>query len=94
MGKASRKRPARLGEKLVRIREELGLSQNGIIRRLALTDVISRDNVSAYELGRREPSLLVLLQYARAAGVCLDTLVDDDADLPKKLPSRPRHKAR
>ena len=68
MGKAARRRPARLGEKLLRIRETLGLSQNEIIGRLGLTDVISRDNVSAYELGRREPSLLVLFEYARAAG--------------------------
>jgi len=93
MGKASRKRPARLAEKLIQIREAMDLSQSGMIRHLGLTDVISRDNVSAYELGRREPSLLVLLEYARAAGVCLDTLVDDKANLPKKLPARPRHKA-
>jgi len=92
MGKASRKRPARLAEKLVQIREALDLSQSGMIRHLGLTDAISRDNVSAYELGRREPSLLVLLEYARAAGVCLDTLVDDNANLPKKLPATPRHK--
>ncbi len=94
MGKASRRKPARLAEKLVQIRERLGVSQNGIIRHLGLTDVITRDNVSAYELGRREPSLLVLLEYARAAGVCLDTLVDDRVDLPKKLPSNPKHKGR
>ena len=90
MGKAARRRPARLGEKLVQIRETLGLSQNGMIRHLGLTDVISRDNVSAYELGRREPSLLVLLKFARAAGVTIDDLVDDSIDLPKKLPKTPR----
>jgi transcriptional regulator with XRE-family HTH domain len=89
MGKASRQRPARLGEKLVQIREALGLSQNGMIRHLGLTDVISRDNVSAYELGRREPSLLVLLKYARAAGVPMDVLVDDTLELPKKLRGHP-----
>jgi len=94
MGKASRRRPKRLGEKLRHIREGLGLSQNGIIQQLGLADVISRDNVSAYELGRREPSLLVLLEYARAAGVCLDLLVDDKADLPKRLPRVPKHKCK
>ena len=92
MGKAARRRPARLGEKLLQIREVLGLSQNEIIKHLGLTEVISRDNVSAYELGRREPSLLVLFEYARAAGVCVDILIDDKSDLPKKLPSLPRHK--
>ncbi|MGH9825894.1 MAG: hypothetical protein ACREDR_21910, partial [Blastocatellia bacterium] len=62
------------------------------IKHLGLTEVISRDNVSAYELGRREPSLLVLFEYARAAGVCVDILIDDKSDLPKKLPALPRHK--
>ncbi len=38
--------------------------------------------VSEFETGRREPSLLVLLKYARAAGVTVDSLVDDeDVDL-------------
>ena len=92
MGKAARRRPARLGEKLLRIREALGLSQNEIIRHLGLTELISRDNVSAYELGRREPSLLVLFEYARAAGVCVDVLIDDKSNLPKHLPAIPRHK--
>jgi len=85
MGRASREKPARLGEKLVQIRETFGLSQNGVIRRLGLEGVISRNNLSSYENGRREPSLLVLLKYARAVGVPMDVLVDDKLDLPKKM---------
>jgi len=87
MGKAARLKPARLGEKLLQIREALGLSQNGIIRRLKFPEPISREHVSAFELGKREPPLLVLLLYARAAGVAIDVLVDDALDLPKRLPA-------
>jgi pyrimidine operon attenuation protein/uracil phosphoribosyltransferase len=42
--------------------------------------------------GEREPALHVLLKYARIAGVCLDVLVDDDLDLPDRLPAKPSHK--
>jgi transcriptional regulator with XRE-family HTH domain len=86
MGKASRQKPERLGEKLVQIREALGLSQNEMIKHLGLTGVVSRNNLSVYESGKREPSLLVLLRYARAVGIALEILVDDELDLPKELP--------
>jgi hypothetical protein len=46
--------------------------------------------ISAYELGNREPSLMVLLTYARIACVYLDVLVDDALDLPDRLPSKPK----
>lgn len=46
--------------------------------------------ISAYELGNREPSLMVLLTYARTACVYLDVLVDDALDLPDRLPSKPK----
>jgi hypothetical protein len=42
--------------------------------------------ISEYERGRREPSLWVLLAYARAACIHLEDLVDDAIDLPAKLP--------
>jgi transcriptional regulator with XRE-family HTH domain len=92
MGRATREKPARLAEKLVRIRQSLGLSQDDIIRVMGLTERLSRDDVSKYERGVREPSLPVLLRFARVAGVCLDALVDDEIDLPAKLPSKPKHK--
>jgi transcriptional regulator with XRE-family HTH domain len=93
MGRATREKPARLAEKLVEIRHALGLSQDEIIRHMGLTDRLSRDDVSKYERGLREPSLLVLLRYAKAAGVCLDALAEDLLDLPVRLPSKPKHKA-
>lgn len=91
MGKASRPKPIHLAEKLLRIRTSLGLSQNEIVRRMGLADEFSRNYISAFELGTREPPLSVLLKYARAAGVWVDVLIDDELDLPQKLPSIIKH---
>jgi transcriptional regulator with XRE-family HTH domain len=88
MGRTSREKPARLAEKLIQIREALGLSQNEILSRMGLTERLNRDDISKYERGVREPSLLVILRYARAAGISTDYLIDDDLDLPKKLTKR------
>ena len=84
---SQRPTPKRLARKLFEIREGLGLSQNGMIERMGLAGRLSREKVSAYERGERVPSLQVLLQYARAASVWMDVLVDDELDLPAKLPS-------
>ena len=92
MGRRARLRPERLAEKLLRIREVLGLSQNGIIRQMGVEELIAQNSVSEYELGKREPPLPILLKYAEAAGVCLDVLANDDLDLPAKLPAKPKHK--
>jgi transcriptional regulator with XRE-family HTH domain len=86
-----RPKPARLGEKLLRIRTALGLSQSAMLKRLGFEDAIWYNQISSYELGRREPPLTILLQYARAANVWADVLIDDDLDLPEELPSRKRH---
>lgn len=88
MGKAARLKPDRLGEKLRQIRENLGLSQDGILIRLKLQEIgIDRSAISRYELGLKEPSLITLLAYARAANIYLDVLADDSLDLPERLPS-------
>jgi hypothetical protein len=34
---------------------------------------------------------MVLLQYARVAGVHMEDIVDDELDLPEKLPGNVRH---
>lgn len=87
MGRLPRPRPARLGEKLLQIRESLGLSQNGMLRRLGFADAVDRSAISDYERGEREPPLPVLLEYARAANLYVDALVDDEVDLPEGLPA-------
>jgi transcriptional regulator with XRE-family HTH domain len=91
MGTSTRPKPLRLAEKLLRIREALGLSQSQMLRRLELDEELFRSSVSAYEHGKREPPYPVLLRYARVAGICTDTLIDDELDLPAKLPSKRKH---
>lgn|SRR3712207_6627167 len=84
------RRPARLGGKLLTIRRSLGLSQNGILRRLGLADELTQAEWSAYERGVRIPSLPVLLMIAELAGVWMDVLVNDDLDLPEEIPASPK----
>ena len=90
MGVKARQRPERLAEKLSQIRVALGLSQSELVRCLGLEDVISYKKISDYERGEREPTLLILLQYARAANVSTDVLIDDKLNLPAKLPAKPK----
>jgi transcriptional regulator with XRE-family HTH domain len=87
MGRASREKPARLAEKLLQIRTALELSQNGMLRRLAVAEKGYRNYISDFENGVREPSLPLLLKYARLVGVSMDVLVDDELDLPEQLPA-------
>lgn len=87
MGSASRPKPARLAEKLLQIRSSLGLSQSEMLSRLGESDELFRSSISAYERGVREPPLPILLKYARVAGVYVDALIDDELDLPRRLPS-------
>jgi transcriptional regulator with XRE-family HTH domain len=85
MGRAARERPKRLAKKLLQIRLALDLSQDGMVVRLGLDEKIFRSSVSGYELGTREPSLPILLKYARCVGISTDVLIDDDLNLPDKL---------
>ena len=81
MGKGAREKPERLAEKLLQIRMSFNLSQGEMANRLRLDKKITRADISKYERGTREPSLLTLLRYARVVGVSLDILVDDEVDL-------------
>lgn len=81
-------RPKRLGEKLREIRLSLGLSQTEMLKRLGLEDAIWYTQISSYELGRRDPPLMILLLYARAVNISTDVLIDDELDLPEQLPSK------
>jgi transcriptional regulator with XRE-family HTH domain len=89
MGQSSRQKPSRLAKKLVAVRNAFQLSQNELIRRLELSDEFTQARISAYERGVREPPLPVLLKYARLAGVYVDVLIDDELELPGKLPAVP-----
>jgi transcriptional regulator with XRE-family HTH domain len=91
MGKRPRPRPKHLPAKLLQIREALGLSQSEMLRRLGYEEEMVYARISEYELGKNEPPLPVLLEYARAANVSTDVLIDDELDLPTKLPAKPKH---
>ena len=90
MGRKPRLKPERLAQKLLQIREGLSLSQTEMMRALGFEIHYSR--ISEYELGKREPPLPVLLKYARLARVNLESVVDDELDLPAKLPAKPKDK--
>lgn len=89
MGRGSRMRPARLPEKILKVREALEETQEGMVRRLGFKE-ITREYISGFERGTREPPLPVLLQIANLAGVYVEVLIDDEVDLPEKLPARPK----
>jgi transcriptional regulator with XRE-family HTH domain len=94
MGRGKQAKPVRLAEKLSSIRSRLGLSQNGIIRQLGLQDELTREEWSAFERSIRMPPWWVLLPLARKVKVSLETLVDDDLDLPAHLSGRRSRKSR
>lgn len=90
MGRGVRMRPARLPEKVLQIRNAFGDTQEGMARRLGFPE-ITREYVSGFERGIREPPLPVLLQMARIAGISVEMLIDDDLELPANLAlDRPR----
>lgn len=92
MGTRARQQPVRLAEKLLQVRMMLGLSQNGMIRQLGVE--FSQNRISDYELGKSEPPLALILRYARLVGICVEVLIDDELDLPAKLPSKTKHSPR
>ena len=87
MGRGPRERPERLAEKLLAIRLMLGLSQTELLKRLGAEERMAYHRISEFESGKGEPSLPVILQYARIANVYMEVLVDDELDLPDGLPS-------
>lgn len=97
MGRAARQRPRRLSEKLVHIRTALGLSQNEMVRRLGMEGQLLREDISRFERGvGGEPPLDLLLRFARVIsttgrGEFLEALIDDEMDLPEKLPADPQN---
>src|SRR2546423_702980 len=91
MGKKPRMKQERLATKLLQIRTALDLSQSEMLKRLGFDEVLDYKRISEYELGNNEPPLAVLLSYARVAGVNMEALVDDELNLPDKLPGDVKH---
>jgi transcriptional regulator with XRE-family HTH domain len=71
--------PKHLAAKLLAIREHLGLSQIRMVMRLGAE--LSYHRISEFEHSRRFPDLMTVLAYARAAGIPMEHLADDEVDL-------------
>ena len=81
MGRSPRNKPMKLSQKLLAVRKRLRMSQTEMARALELK--VHYSAVSNYELGTREPDMLVVLRYARLAGIPMEMLVDDQLNLPE-----------
>ncbi|MFN2408557.1 MAG: helix-turn-helix domain-containing protein [Pyrinomonadaceae bacterium] len=78
MGRKPRPKPQRLAAKLLALRKGLNLSQPKCGQLLG----IAYHRLSEFERGRREPNVMLLLQYARLAKVPVENLINDNLDLP------------
>jgi transcriptional regulator with XRE-family HTH domain len=90
MGRGRRLQPKRLKVKLKQVREQLGYTQEQMTNSLKSyvpQASIHPGHISQFESGEREPSLPMLLAYARIAGISTDLLIDDKVKLPDKLPT-------
>lgn len=89
MGRAGRTKTEYLAGKLESIRNSLGITFEEMIVRLDCQQIpLYPASIYGYEKGRREPPLLVLLKYAQLANVYVEVLIDDELDLPEKLPCK------
>ena len=79
MGQRGRKKPKRLGEKLLAIRFKLEVSQSQLAKLLEFDKGVAR--ISEYERGNREPDLMTLVKYSKLARVPMDVLADDSREL-------------
>jgi transcriptional regulator with XRE-family HTH domain len=84
--------PKRLGAKLRQIRLALDLTQEEMLKRLALPPVITQSTISAYERNAKLPPYFILARYGDLANVWIDVLVLDSLDLPQKIPSPTKSK--
>jgi transcriptional regulator with XRE-family HTH domain len=79
---AKRPVPKKLAKKLAQIRAQLGLSQTEMVKALNYkASPLYPAQISQFESSRREPPLMVLLAYARLAGISTDDLIDDKVNL-------------
>ena len=93
MGATRRPTPRRLGIKLLQVRLKLDLSQVEMANRLREVPSPPRPaDISRFELGSREPSLPLLLEYARLVKLPLEVLVDDKIEMPRRFPKPDRRR--
>lgn len=54
---------------------------------MGFEDDLTQVQISMFERGIRQPSLLILAAYARVANVYVESLIYDELDLPRRLPA-------
>ena len=77
----SRPRPKHLAKKLLQIRRSLAVSQGQMVKRLGVQYLIDHTTISKYELDKNEPPFVILLAYARLAGIPVERIIDDELEL-------------
>ena len=86
-----RPRQQHLAKKLRELRRALGLSQIQLVKSMGVDGILAYHRISEYESGRREPALWVLVAYGRVAGIHVEDMIDDNRDLPEKLPGKVKY---
>ena len=81
MGHAANPHIKHLAAKLLSIRQHLALSQHEFARLHLPTLKGGGARLCEFEHGRRTPNVLVLLDYAHAAEIPLENIIDDAIDL-------------
>ena len=52
-----------------------------MVQQLGVQDLIHYTTISKYELDKNEPSLAILLAYARLVGISVEQIIDDELEL-------------
>jgi transcriptional regulator with XRE-family HTH domain len=84
MGHRRRPQPKKLKSKLRGVRASLGITQEemaNLLKRNNAESSLHSGYIADYESGKREPSLLALLAYAKIAQISTDVLINDKLDL-------------
>src|SRR5215467_3855954 len=97
MGQKRRTQPEKLKIKLKTIRVKMDVSQQKmaeLLKSYVPNEVIVPGHISDFENGKREPSLPVLLAFSKLTDVSVNVLIDDELDLPERLPATKARQSR
>jgi transcriptional regulator with XRE-family HTH domain len=79
-----RKIPAKLGEKLAKVRKDRGYSMAEMAEFVSDDEIrIAAQDVFRYEKGQSDPPLQILLHYSEIASVPMDVFANDKLEMPE-----------